>query len=162
MRLGVGKLSPLQVLLLYTLPQVATTSLRSTFRVELPLVFWCYSFVQHGLHGASETASRASPVVGTLAALHMRAHAHTLAAMLSGVGPNEISQSSLQVIIHGSSVPTRSLSRAMLCSSADWRLPSTFSRPGHLAKESVPVGGLSCACSPRFFLATSYIICCLC
>jgi hypothetical protein len=44
----------------------------------------------------------------------MRIHAHTLAAMLSGVGPNEISQSSLQVIIHGSSVPTRSLSRALL------------------------------------------------
>jgi hypothetical protein len=42
--------------------------------------------------------------------------------MLSGVGPNEISQSSLQVIIHGSSVPTRSLSRAMLCSSAAFNL----------------------------------------
>ena len=63
-------------------------------------------------------------MVGTLAALHMRAHAHALAAMLSGVGPNEISQSSLQVIIHGSSVPTRSLSRAMLCSSADCLQPS--------------------------------------
>lgn len=81
-------------------------------------------------------------MVGTLAALHtcvhMRAHACTcaytcsLAAMMSGVGPNEISQSSMQVIIHGSSVPTRSLSRALLffC----WELPSTFSRPGHLAK----------------------------
>ena len=53
---------------------------------------------------------------------HMRAHAHTraytcsLAATMSGVGPNEISQSSMQVIIHGSSVPTRSLSRALtLC-----------------------------------------------
>jgi len=82
----------------------------------------------------------------------MRIHAHTLAAMLSGVGPNEISQSSLQVIIHGSSVPTRSLSRALLFCCEP--VPSTCSRPGRLAKDAVSLWILStvvaCMCSPTF------------
>jgi len=57
-----------------------------------------------------------------LVALHMRAHAHTRAYTCSDAEwswSQRISQSSLQVIIHGSSVPTRSLSRALLCSSAE-------------------------------------------
>lgn len=137
-RLGAGKLSPpeawrvIHVYYYYTpLPQLATISLRSTLRVELPLVLWCCSFIQLG------PLRQAPREVPWLALWQPCTHACTcaytcsLAAMMSGVGPNEISQSSMQVIIHGSSVPTRSLSRALLFC---WELPSTFSRPGHLAK----------------------------
>jgi hypothetical protein len=70
-RLGVGKLSPLEVLLLYTLPQVATIGMRLTLRVESSLVFGRFSFFQH------ETAARQVPWLALsqpCTCVHMRMH----------------------------------------------------------------------------------------